>query len=235
MTYEALRANCVAIARRAALDGLVRGTSGNLSVRTPSGALITATGTSLGALREDELVGVELGDAMPRETDVMPRETNPGGGSASPSKLRPSSEWPFHRDIYAARADVSAVFHAHAPAATALACLGRPLPPFHYMVAISGRAQIEIAPYATFGTDVLSRGVVCALAEGFACLLAHHGLVTCGRDLQHAYDVALEVEGLCDVYLRACAVAEPPRLSLTEMTRVIEKFRHYGRRSSNGE
>ncbi len=96
---------------------------------------------------------------------------------ATRGALRPSSEWRFHRDIYTARPEVAAIVHAHAPFATTLACLGRDIPAFHYMVAVAGGKDIRCAPYATFGTQQLSDHALAALAGRKACLLANHGMI----------------------------------------------------------
>src|SRR5205814_5128224 len=87
----------------------------------------------------------------------------------------PSTEWRIHRDIYRGRPDVGAVVHTHSPFATALSCLRRPIPAFHYMVAKAGGDDIPCARYATYGTAGLSRNALAALGAGRrACLLANH-------------------------------------------------------------
>jgi L-fuculose-phosphate aldolase len=188
--------------------GLAQGSSGNLSERQGNGFFITASGASLAKLETTEVVHVS---------------------HAGISAGKPSSEWQFHRDIYAARWDVRGVVHVHSPFATALACLRKPLPPFHYMVAVTGRAEVPCTPYALFGTAELSRHVVRALGNGYACLLGNHGLVAAGTSLDHAYRVALEVEHLCQVYLAAKSVSDPVLLSNAEMEEALERFKTYGR------
>jgi L-fuculose-phosphate aldolase len=142
---------------------------------------------------------------------------------------RPSSEWRFHRDIYAAFPHAEAVVHAHSPFAVALACLRRDIPPFHYMVAMAGGMDIRCAAYATFGTQALSDAVCIALQDRRACLMANHGLLAWGRSLAGALALANEVEALCGQYLRACQVGEPVLLSTADMQEVLEKFKDYGR------
>jgi L-fuculose-phosphate aldolase len=141
-----------------------------------------------------------------------------------------SSEWPFHRAAYRARPDVQALLHTHAVHATALGCLGRALPAFHYMVALAGGDDVPLVPYATFGSETLSTGVATALRQRDACLLAQHGLVSCGRSMAQALKLMVEVESLCQTYLLALAVGEPALLGADEMARVLEKFRRYGQR-----
>jgi L-fuculose-phosphate aldolase len=122
----------------------------------------------------------------------------------------------------------------HSVHATAVACLRRDLPAFHYMVAIAGGDSVPCTPYHLFGTEALSQAVAAAFADRHACLMANHGLVAGGRDLPHALKVVCEVEALCEVYLKACAVGEPAVLCAHEMQAVAERFRHYGRARRGG-
>ncbi len=189
--------------------GLNQGASGNVSVRDGDGFVITPSGVAADRLEPAQLVRMDMAGAWS-------------------GAWKPSSEWRFHRDIYAARPDAGAVVHCHSPAATALAVLGRPLPAFHYMIAIAGGADVRCAPYATFGTQALSDGAVAALDGRRACLLAHHGMIAIGRDLGQALEVAVEIEFLADLYLRLLPLGEPPVLSAEEMAMVLEKFKSYG-------
>ena len=198
-------------ARRSVAAGLNQGTSGNVSARSRSGFLITPSGR--------DMTGLGAADVVPVAMD-----------GAAPEGLKPSSEWRFHRDIYAAFPEADAIVHAHSSFAVALACLRRDIPPFHYMVAMAGGADIRCAPYATFGTQALSDAVLEALKDRRACLMANHGLVAWGRDLEGALALALEVEALCGQYLRCLQVGEPVLLNDAQMAEVLEKFKDYGRR-----
>lgn len=144
------------------------------------------------------------------------------------SEWKPSSEWRMHRDIYAARPDVRAVIHTHSPFCTTLACMERAIPAFHYMVAVTGRAEIRCAPYATFGSQELSDYAVAALEGSKACLLAHHGMLVLGDTLDHTLQLAIEVEALAEQYWRCLQIGEPKILPDDEMARVIDKFKGYG-------
>jgi len=141
----------------------------------------------------------------------------------------PSSEWRFHRDILASRADVGAVIHTHSMFATTLACLHKDIPPFHYMIAVAGGDSIRCAPYELFGSQELSDAALCSLEGRKACLLANHGMIALGRDLDDALALAMEVETLCEQYYRALQVAEPHILSNEQMQEVLEKFKGYGK------
>jgi L-fuculose-phosphate aldolase len=144
-------------------------------------------------------------------------------------RRRPSSEWRFHRDILASRGDIGAIVHTHSPRATALACTGRAIPAFHYMVAVAGGADIRCAPYHTFGSQALSDAALEALADRRACLLAHHGVIVLGEDVGAAVALAAEVEDLAMKYCTALALGDVRILRAEEMARVVEKFRSYGR------
>jgi L-fuculose-phosphate aldolase len=192
-----------------------QGTSGNVSARWRDGLLITPSGVPCAALTRDRIVWMPL--------DV--REDDPLFEAH-----RPSSEWRFHRDILRARPDVSAVVHTHSNAATALAIHGRGIPAHHYMVAAAGGNSIRCAPYATFGSQALSDHALEALRDRLACLLAHHGVIALGRDLERTLWLANEVEVLAKQYLLACQLGEPPLLSNAQMDEVIEKFKSYGPR-----
>jgi L-fuculose-phosphate aldolase len=192
--------------------------SGNVSARCRRGAqagfIVTPTGVPYRSLELDHLVFVsDAGTAAGRHT--------------------PSSEWRFHRDIYAARPEFAAIVHTHSPAATALACHGRGIPAFHYMVAMAGGADIRCAPYATFGSQELSDHAVQALVDRRACLLAHHGAIACADSLDAALALAIEVEQLARIYLAACTLGEPPRLDDAEMARVLARFADYGPRAGH--
>lgn len=173
--------------------------------------LITPTGIPAHALEPSSLVDMHL------------------DGTAPPGQLRPSSEWRFHGAVYQARPDVNAVVHAHPPHATALACARRPIPAFHYTVALSGMREIPCAAYATFGSADLASAVVEALgSQGGACLMANHGLLTAHASLDGALSLAREVEYLARVYLLSMHAGPPVVLDDAEMDRVLERVRGYG-------
>jgi len=214
MTIEPrLREDVIATALAMNAAGINRGKSGNVSVRLHDAAidgfLITPTGVPYLQTTPEQIVAMTL------------------SGEARGSLL-PSSEWRFHREIYAARADAQAIVHTHAPFATTLACLHRGIPAFHYMVAVAGGKDIRCAPYATFGTQELSDHAVAALAERRACLLANHGMIAIGTSLAQALALAVEVETLAEMYWRALQISEPVALPDAEMDTVLAKFATYG-------
>jgi L-fuculose-phosphate aldolase len=207
------RVELIRVARRMAAEHLARGTSGNLSVRDADGYWITPTGVPYDRLEPTDVVFMSLAGRV--EGDRAP-----------------SSEWRLHRDLYAARPGVGAVLHAHPPFAVALACLRREIPAFHYMVARFGGDDVRCAGYATYGTQELSDAALLALRERSGCLLANHGILVCGRDLDQALGLGVELEELCGQYWRACQLGEPVLLSAQEMAVVLARFAGYGQPGS---
>jgi L-fuculose-phosphate aldolase len=189
--------------------GINQGTSGNISLRHEDGMLITPTSTPYEAMKPAEIVFMRA-------------------GGVAEAKLRPSSEWRFHRDILNARPEVNAVVHAHPPYATMLAIMGRDIPAVHYMIACAGGDTIRCAPYATFGTEELSRHAVSALEGRSACLLAHHGMIAIGPSLAKAIWLAVEVETLARQYHGCLQIGTPPLLSKTEIENVRARMAGYG-------
>ena len=81
---------------------------------------------------------------------------------------------------------------------------------------------------ATFGTAELSAAAVEALGESRACLLANHGLVTLGPDLDAAFRIACEIEAVAEYWWRAKSIGDPTELTPAEMNAAIERFKDYG-------
>jgi L-fuculose-phosphate aldolase len=209
MNHETERRALLETALEMNRAGINQGTSGNVSVRIEDGFLITPTGMPYSDVAPADLVSMQFDGTWT-------------------GSLAPSSEWRFHLDIYNQRADVQAIVHTHSISATALSCLDRGIPPFHYMVATAGGRDIRVTPYATFGTQELSDHALVALEGRKACLLGHHGVIACGPTLAKALALAIEVETLAKMYLAALTVGEPTLLSDAEMDIVIGKFSTYG-------
>lgn len=214
MTHKKLREAVIAACRELVRRGLSYGTSGNISVRRDERHFfLSPTGMPYEALEPDD---IPLMDVDGRWF----------------GRRRPSSEWRFHRDVFRSRDEVAAIVHTHSPKATGLACTGRGIPAFHYMVAVAGGPDIRCAPYHTFGTQELSDAAVAALEGRKACLLANHGVIAVGADLPAALALAGEVESLAAQYCTALAIGEVRILHDIEMHRVVEKFRTYGKQDA---
>lgn len=208
-----LRQQIIDICLRMNALGINQGKAGNVSVRVAGGLLITPSGVDYARMAPDDIVRIDE------------------AGTAH-GERPPSSEWRFHFDIMRRRPDAGAILHAHPPYCTALACLRREIPAFHYMVAVAGGESIRCAPYATFGTQALSDNALAALAGRKACLLANHGMICVERDLDSVLALAVEVETLARQYCIALQTGEPVLLPAAEMATVLRKFRSYGEPSA---
>lgn len=204
---QALVRACRELTRR----GLTYGTSGNISIRRDAESFfISPTGSVYEELEEADVPLLRFDGRWF-------------------GRRRPSSEWRFHRDLLQARADVGAIVHTHSRYATALACTGRGIPPFHYMVAVTGGIEIGCAPYHTFGSQELSDAVLETIQGSNACLLGNHGAIAMGADLPAALDLAGEVENLAAQYSAALTLGDVRMLDAAEMWKVVEKLRTYGK------
>ena len=189
--------------------------SGNISLRTneddKDGYLITPSGKKYETLKPEDIVFMGLNAEV---------ENND-------SANKPSSEWRFHRDIYINKKDAQAIVHAHSPHATAVSSHGKSIPPFHYMIALAGGEDIKCAEYATFGTEDLSKNIIKALKKRTACLMSNHGQVAFGKNLEEAFELAQEIENICQQYVIALKIGQPKILSFKEMNRILEKTKSY--------
>lgn len=213
MKLENLRRGVARVARQLIESGLVTGTSGNVSVRTPEGdVLVTPSGIDYEVLEPEDVVLVDLEDKV------------------LDGSLGPSTETPMHTGIYRARPEVGAVVHTHSRYATTLACLGWEIPPIHYMLTtLSDEGRIPLAPYATYGTEELAGYAGEALGENRkACLLRNHGTITVGENPDEAFSRAVVLEEMAEIYYRARVAGEPVLLSPGQVEEVATKISGYG-------
>ncbi len=195
----------LATARRCAAEGLVVGTSGNVSLRVGDLVVITPGSVRYCDLGADDLVVADL------------------DGRQVVGALRPSSELPLHLAVYRATA-ARAIVHTHAPHATAVSTLVDELPPVHYMCAALG-GVVRVAPYATYGTPELAEVAMAALRDRSGCLLRNHGTVVYADTLAQAYDDTAQLEWMCRVWLAAAAVGTPSLLPPAEIDVVAARLR----------
>lgn len=197
-------------------NGINQGTSGNISARHGDAMLLTPSATPYEALTPDMIVSVPL----------------EGDGSDWSGPLKPSTEWRFHRDILRERPDAGAVVHAHPIFATTLAVTRRAIPACHYMVAVFGGTDVKCSGYARYGTEELSREALAALDGRTGCLLANHGAITIGSDLDKAMWRMVELETLAQQYHHSLLLpGGPVILSDAEIAEVLEGFGSYGLQS----
>jgi L-fuculose-phosphate aldolase len=203
----------VATARRTVADGLVVGTSGNVSVRVGDTVLVTPSGVPYDRLTPHDAVGVDL------------------SGHQVLGELKPTSELPMHLALYRGTG-AAAVVHTHAVHATAVSTLVPELPPIHYMAAALG-GPVRVARYALYGSEELAENMLHALRDRTACLLQNHGTMAYGGTLDEAYDRTAQLEWMCKVWLAARAVPghEPSLLSPARLAEAAEKFRGYGQQT----
>ena len=183
--------------------------SGNISVRHKDGFFITPSGKKYSSLKNTDIVFVSL------------------NGRFDKKKKKPSSEWRFHQDIYVNKLEAKAIVHTHSTCATAVSTHKRKIPAFHYMVGVAGGNDIKCAKYATFGTRNLSKNILSALKNRSACLIANHGQITFGKNLDSAFELAQEVENICHQYINAIRIGIPKLLSKKEMKIVLGKMKNY--------
>lgn len=189
--------------------GLLSQTSGNISIKLPNDDVyITPSSMEYDRITGEDIVVVGLDEKVRQGSRV------------------PSSETPLHCLVYETRPEVSAIVHTHSPYATTLAVLGMSIPAVHYMIAVLRTTTIEVAAYATYGTEELAQNVRDAfVAPSKAVLIANHGLVAVGSTLKEAADAAQAVETLAGLYYRSLAIGEPNILSDEQMDEVFAKYR----------
>jgi L-fuculose-phosphate aldolase len=204
------RERIAAACRRLAADGLVRGTAGNVSVRTGDAVAITPTGAKLEALDATEVTVIDL------------------EGRVVAGDLAPTSELDLHLGVYA-RYGAGAVVHTHAPVSTALSCVLDELPCVHYEMLLLG-GTVRVAPYETFGTPELAAAALEALEGRTAALLSNHGTIAFGADLDGAVRATELLEWASTLYWRAASVGTPRVLDEAARQAVIDVAvaRNYG-------
>ena len=185
--------------------------SGNISVRFKKGFFITPSGKKYSSLKNKDIVYVSLNGKFDKKKGI------------------PSSEWKFHQDIYLKKEKANAIVHSHSTNATALSVHNKPIPAFHYMVALAGGNDIKCANYATYGTRKLSVNILKALKNRKACLISNHGQIAFDDNLSKAFELAEEVENLSLQYITALKIGRPKILSNVEMNKVLAKAKNYKR------
>ncbi|BBK38393.1 fructose-bisphosphate aldolase [Allostella sp. ATCC 35155] len=193
---RALRQGIIDNCRWMNASGINQGASGNISARWGDRMLVTPSATPYDQLTPDLICSIVIADDS--------------GDWEGP--LKPSTEWRFHRDILRARPDAGAVVHTHSTFATALAIARREIPSCHYMVAAFGGDEIRCADYATYGTPELSANALKALEGRNGCLLANHGMIAMGANLDKAMWLAVELETIAKQYYHALLLPGGPML-----------------------
>jgi L-fuculose-phosphate aldolase len=210
LKYLDLRKAVIATCLKMNEEGINQGTSGNVSVRTDEGFLVTASGIPYHKMKPEHVVEMDF-----------------DGGYIG--EYLPSTEWRMHMDILKHRPEANAVVHTHSIYATALACLRKDIPAFHYMIGIAGGTSIRCSEYAEYGTQALSDAMLKAMEDRSACLLGNHGQIAFGNDLAKALWRAGEVEAISHQYWASLLAGKPVLLNETQMTTVLARFKTYGK------
>jgi L-fuculose-phosphate aldolase len=205
------RVEVVEYGKRMLREGLVKGTSGNISVRVGDEVAI-----SPGSMPYEEI--------EPDDVSIVDLDGNHLSGG------RPSSETPLHTLVYR-ETDAAAVVHTHSIYATTLACTVDELPAVHYMIHTFGGDSIAVSDYERFGSDELAAAVHAALGDRRGVLLRNHGAVVHGPTLTRAYDLAVLLEWLSELYWRSSIFGEPRILSHEQLEEVATEA---GRRAYGG-
>jgi L-fuculose-phosphate aldolase len=193
-------------------SGLVVGTAGNISIRLDDEIVITPTSIPYDRIQRSDLCVLDL------------------AGRQLDGRRRPSSEMPLHAQIYRTTR-AAAVVHTHSPFATTVACVGDALPAIHYSIHRFGGDTIPVAEYERFGSDALADRVALMLKDRRGVLLRNHGAVTYGSSLAEAYDLAVLLEWLAQIYWQAKQLGEPRLLTAAEISEVAAEARR--RRDAN--
>jgi len=210
-----LKAEVIKYSKKLNITNLSALRSGNISVRTKErgvdGFYITPSGIKYSSLKVKDIVFVSLKGVFDKK------------------KIKPSSEWRFHQDIYVNKSEAKAIIHAHSTCAAAVSAHEKTIPAFHYMVGVAGGEDIKCSKYVTFGTRKLSNNILSALKNRSACLIGNRGQIAFGENLDKAFELAQEVENICNQYINALRIGIPKILSKKEMKIVLEKFKSYKR------
>ena len=210
-----LKAEVIKYSKKLNVTSLSALRSGGISVRTKEkgvdGFYITPLGMKHSLLKTKDIVFVS------------------SKGIFDKKKNKPSSEWRFHQDIYVNKNEAKAIIHTHSTCATAVSAHEKSIPAFHYMVGVAGGEDIKCTKYATFGTRKLSNNILSALKNRSACLIGNHGQIAFGDNLDKAFELAQEVENICNQYINALRIGIPKILSKNEMKIVLSKMKNYKR------
>lgn len=189
--------------------------------------LTTGSGGNISVYnREKNLVAISPSGLDYYETtpeDIVILDTD---GNLVEGKHRPSSEAGMHLAFYKNRADVSGIVHTHSKFATAIACMGWELPAVHYLIGMAGH-RVKCTGYATYGSDELAKKAIETIGDSNAVLLANHGLIALGEDVDRAFSTAEHLEFVSEVYYLTKTLGTPNILSDEDMDEVMKKFGTY--------
>ncbi len=207
------RKQVVDYSKKLLASNLVKGSGGNISLSNAEKTMmaVTPSGVVYDVLEPEDIVILDM------------------DGKKLQGDLEPTSELAFHMALQKLQPEIHAVVHTHSVYATVIACLGWELPAIHYLFGFAGQ-KVPLAPYATLGTQELSDNICSVIGESKAVLMANHGLVAVGENLDKAFTTAEMVEYVAQLYILAKSVGEPSILDSQQMAAVIDKFKDYGQK-----
>ncbi|HDI83095.1 class II aldolase/adducin family protein [bacterium] len=201
-----LRQKMIEIGKLLEEKGLVVATDGNFSTRLPDGnILITPSGLPKGRLTIDSLVKIDLEGRKVKGT------------------YKPSSEYRMHLEVYRKRQDVNAVVHTHSPYATAFAVSHIPLEPV-VSEAVLTNGHVPVSPYATPSTEEVPRSISAYIEKHNAILLANHGCLAMGKDLDEAFYRAERIEFLARVMFISRLLGGEKKIPQEEIDKLLKNW-----------
>ncbi|WP_242368112.1 L-fuculose-phosphate aldolase [Lactobacillus intestinalis] len=211
MDYIEERKKIVEYGKQMITNNLTTGTGGNLSIYIPEKKvmLISPSGIDYFKTKLEDVVVMDL------------------YGNVLEGGKKPSSEYELHSIFYRHNPEVRAVVHAHADYATACACLRINIPPLHYIMADIGD-ELRCTDYKIYGSSEIAQEAYRVMGKNKGILLANHGLLAIGKDIDSAMGIARNIEMMCKLYIRASSIGNPVILSKEEMAAVKKKFETYG-------
>ena len=214
MMMEKERKLIVEYGKQMSGQGLSKGTSGNISIYNKNENLMAISPSGIGYF-----------DTTPEDVVIMDLEGNVVEGNR-----KPSSEWRLHTVFYKNKPDAGAVVHTHSTYCTTFACLNQTIKAVHYVIGGAGVTEIPVAKYETFGTDELAQSAINACGDSKAVLLANHGLVVCGPNIQKAFGLAVNIEFVAEMQYRTMSVGTPVILTDEQMAASMERAKSYGQK-----
>ncbi|MHA1410863.1 MAG: class II aldolase/adducin family protein [Candidatus Odinarchaeia archaeon] len=194
--YSTLRQKIIEIQRKLLEKNLVVGPAGNISCRTPEENTFLITPSS-----------IPRNEITP--SDILLID---GDGKVLDGSLNPSREYQMHLAIYDKEEDAGAVIHSHPPYSTVLSIVGRIIPPLTDEFVVFVGKSVNISDYAVSGSSALAKNVAEKIGDNRAILLANHGLLCYGKDLEDALFISQLVEETAKIYVHALAIGEPKAL-----------------------
>lgn len=190
---EQLKQQVLEAARKAYKEKLMAGTSGNMSIFCPDKGLVAITPSSYdySIMEENDIVVIDL------------------DGNTVEGRLKPSSEWKMHVEIYKHLPHVRSVVHTHSPYATSFAVNHQEIPVVLIEMIPFLKGKVEVCAYAEQGSAQVGLNAVPILQRKNACLMANHGVTTVGETIDQAYINSVYVEDTAKIYHMALTAGTP--------------------------